>query len=269
MKRKHDAKVTKGMIFAGCSFTWGQGLYYYSNLPTLSEPLPDQYDPTLLTSAHISYMEHNRYPRIVANHFNTFEAVNKDNGGSNKSAIHYWNRLDKNNKPYFPLAEYSFIIFQMTQWQRNDFEFKFEQYDYYHPFHRYTYAPLNEVFGRYLDYHNITLDKWIDDYIQQNVNEVKSFLYNAELQGLKTLLFTWPRDYIPYIEKDSWLRERFVTFDYKDKNYTSIETLMHNFELEIKRDYANFDEPPIDHHPSMLCHQIMAENLIKRIKALK
>ena len=27
----------KGIIFAGCSYTWGQGLYYYSGLETLKE----------------------------------------------------------------------------------------------------------------------------------------------------------------------------------------------------------------------------------------
>ena len=47
MKIKDD-KVTKGIIFAGCSFTWGQGLYYYSNMETLKEPPPNQYDVTLV-----------------------------------------------------------------------------------------------------------------------------------------------------------------------------------------------------------------------------
>ena len=28
----------KGILFGGCSFTWGQGLYFYSNLPNLYEP---------------------------------------------------------------------------------------------------------------------------------------------------------------------------------------------------------------------------------------
>ena len=49
MKSKQNAKITKGIIFAGCSFTWGQGLYYYSNLDTLQEPPPDQYNPDYLT----------------------------------------------------------------------------------------------------------------------------------------------------------------------------------------------------------------------------
>lgn len=28
----------KGVLFGGCSFTWGQGLYFYSDLPNLYNP---------------------------------------------------------------------------------------------------------------------------------------------------------------------------------------------------------------------------------------
>ena len=90
MISKPNAVVSKGMVFAGCSFTWGQGLYYYSNLSTLREPLPDHYDSSLVTSSHIEYMRTIRYPRLVSNYFNTFEYVHPNNGGSNHSAIAWW-----------------------------------------------------------------------------------------------------------------------------------------------------------------------------------
>jgi hypothetical protein len=270
MKNKADAQVIKGMIFAGCSFTWGQGLYYYSNLPTIQEPPPDQYDPKLVTPAHIAFMESRRYPRIVANHFNTFELVHEMNGGSNLSAITYWNKYDGENfRQYFPLNEYSHLVFQLTQWQRNDFSFKFEGRDYSLPFHKVTYPPLDDVFTRYLQANGITLDDWIDEYIKKNLSQVKQFLFHAESHGVKTLLFTWPEEYLPYIKKDEWLMERLVTFNYKNKEYESIKDLMSNIELEIKHDYQNFEVPPKDHHPSLECHRIMAAEVIKRIEAMK
>ena len=49
MKLKQNAKVTKGMVFAGCSFTWGQGLYYYSGMDTLQEPPPNHYKHELVS----------------------------------------------------------------------------------------------------------------------------------------------------------------------------------------------------------------------------
>jgi len=66
MKSLLDSKPDKGMVFAGCSFTWGQGLYYYSNLDTLAEPLPDHYDRNLVRHAHIKFKESVRYPILVA-----------------------------------------------------------------------------------------------------------------------------------------------------------------------------------------------------------
>ena len=72
---KKELGIYRGMIFAGCSFTWGHGLYYYSNLPTIKEPPPDAYDAKLVNYSHLKFMESVRYPRIVADHFNSFEFV--------------------------------------------------------------------------------------------------------------------------------------------------------------------------------------------------
>jgi phospholipase/lecithinase/hemolysin len=40
----------------------------------------------------------------------------------------------------------------------------------------------------------------------------------------------------------------------------------YNPELTIKWDETAFAETPKDHHPSLTCHQVMAENIIKRIE---
>jgi hypothetical protein len=56
--------------------------------------------------------------------------------------------------------------------------------------------------------------------------------------------------------------------------YSSMQDLMErnghdqnsNGELTIKWDVENFLETPKDHHPSLKCHQVMAENIIKRIE---
>ena len=40
----------------------------------------------------------------------------------------------------------------------------------------------------------------------------------------------------------------------------------YNPELTVKWDEAMFEVTPKDHHPSLACHQVMAENIIKRIE---
>ena len=85
--------VTKGIVFTGCSFTWGQGLYYYSNLQTLKEPGMYRYDQSLVNSAHRRYMASVRFPRLVANHFKTFEVVSENNGGRDMDSFNFLKKV--------------------------------------------------------------------------------------------------------------------------------------------------------------------------------
>ena len=90
----------KGLVFAGCSFTWGQGLYFYSNLnhtPKFDEWV---YDYSLMTDALIKFKDTIRFPRLVANHFNTFEVCKKTNGGSDVTSLMFLKKLfDKYEEP--------------------------------------------------------------------------------------------------------------------------------------------------------------------------
>lgn len=285
MEVKQGAKITKGIVFAGCSFTWGQGLYYYSNLPTLKEPPPDAYNSNLLTSSHIRFMESVRYPRIVANHFNTFECVYPGNGGSNEGAIEWWERCftakgpgERHNSLPVDSIDYkeiSYVVFQLTQWQREHFILQDSRERHDIAFHQVSEPPLSDLFMKYLEEKNTTLEDWIDAYKRKGLQNVKRFLMNCESKGIKTLLFTWPIEYVELIEEDEWLKERFLKFEYKDTTYNSIDELMDhdrwnpkgNPELTIKWDVESFEETPKDHHPSLKCHQVMAENVIKRIES--
>ena len=286
MKSTPNAKVVKGIIFAGCSFTWGQGLYYYSNLPTLAEPLPDHYDRQLVKDSHIKFMESVRYPRIVANHFNTFEYVHPENGGSNQGAVQWWrtafmnkNRDAKVNNmsvPQIDYSEISHVVFQLTQWQRDNFKFTQNGQNFDIPFHNTHHYEVRDHFFNWLADQKISLGTWVQQYIEGGLANVKSLLQDVESQGIKTTLFTWPHEYIPYIEKDPWLKERLMTLEYKGITYQSVEDLMstgtmqnkgYNPELTIKWDEESFEITPKDHHPSLKCHQVMAENVIRHIES--
>ena len=63
----------KGIIFGGCSFTWGQGLYFYSDLVDLKYPESEYvFNQKEITDAQIKFKNTLYYPRLVSNHFNTF-----------------------------------------------------------------------------------------------------------------------------------------------------------------------------------------------------
>ncbi len=80
----------KGIIFAGCSFTWGEALELYSEYPTIRYDYYKQehkgyYFPEAVMyqkPGHVKFIESNRFARKVAQHFNTFDLVYPKNGGS-------------------------------------------------------------------------------------------------------------------------------------------------------------------------------------------
>ena len=276
MKTKSD-KVIKGIIFTGCSFTWGQGLYYYSNLSTLVEQFDEYtYDATLLKETHIKFMESVRFPRLVANHFGTFEMVHPYNSGSTESIISYWKpKLFKNKKRNIvdswiePINsdDISHLIFQCTQWHRNAFDMEINRFGHSHKISCFEALQNPLILQKWLDSQNLTLTEWEANHKKKNIDMIKNFLQEVESYGIKTIIFTWPDENVEYIKEDEWLNARFMHIDYKDKTYNSMEEMMDssNPELKILSDSENFDITPKDLHPSLECHRVMAENIIKYI----
>ena len=89
-----------------------------------------------------------------------------------------------------------------------------------------------------------------------------------EEKGIKTKVLCWENDIVDYLKTDDFLGNRFIDLDYNDITYSSIKDLQENNKnMVIKTDYDNFGQnPPLDHHPSKLCHQVIAESIIKNIE---
>jgi hypothetical protein len=131
-----------GILFAGCSFTWGQGLYYYSDLKRIPTMKEWNYDYSLMTDALINFKNTVRYPRLVANHFKTFEFCRDTNGGSDELSTQFiktaFDMDDKINgsfdyltKQEFKYEDISYVIFQTTQPYRSSFKFVYKDETYY------------------------------------------------------------------------------------------------------------------------------------------
>ena len=282
------------MIFVGCSFTWGQGLYYYSELnhiPTMEEW---SFDYKRMTDALINYKNVFRYPRLVANHFNTFEVCKESNGGSDDLSIKMLEKLfDKNKFPHhthlttqnFYYDDISYVIFQTTQTSRSGFEFTFGGKNYL------LYAsnslltarevrivkengqefPLENgmnIFYEWCFQNNITPKQWIDTHLKFWTNKIKETLLDLEKNNIKTIILCWPPDYMELIKEDDFLNSRLVSLNYNNEKYDTIQDLMvKNQNLMIEYDFENFEnKPPQDRHPSRLCHQIIAQSIIEKIE---
>ena len=269
--------VTKGIVFTGCSFTWGQGLYYYSNLPTLKEPGMYRYDQSLVNSAHRRYMASVRFPRLVANHFKTFEVVSENNGGRDMDSFNFLKKVfglvpnDQfshylvNDK--FNFNEIEYIVFQTSQLCRNTYYYNFEGNEYEYRVHL---PESYDKFYEYLSKNNLELDDVLKDLAITMFKEIKNTLQFYENLGIKTLLLHWENEYSELTENDEWMKDRLVTFEYNKTPYKSINDLMlAHRHLEISQDYNEFTITPEDGHPSLECNKIIADAIIKKIEETK
>jgi hypothetical protein len=272
--------ITKGILFAGCSFTWGQGLYYYSNMSTLKEPPPDAYNATLVKDAHNGFRKTLYFPRLVANHFNTFEVSMIQNGGAEVTSFDYIKCAFGLLGPYHHLItetyaynEIEYIVLQTSQPQRNTY-----YYDYFNSDGSVdkcefrTFSPeTHDKFYRYLvEQKKCTLGMWFAEHCKDWFQKIKQQLQFYESKGVKTLVLNWEVDYMPFYKDDKWMSDRLITFEYNGNVYDTIRTMMNeNTHLHINSDYAHFKTTPKDHHPSKECHTVIADAVIKKIEETK
>ena len=251
-------------MFLGDSFTWGQGLHYYSQLPYVK--LEDRFDKENYTSAHIKYLSTHRFAHYVANHFDTFYVSRNQNGGNNDHIIRDFYEILQKEKYYY--EDFSYVIYQFTSPFR-------ENYVFFLDGNRYSVSindpqALTPEFKKHITQSfNGDFDLCLDTFLNNFTKEYEKRLKEIENSGIKVLILSWPEHLSSYILKNAFFNERLIKFNHNGKEYIDLETLMQNERLSINLDEW-FDKKekkrPNDGHLSLEGHKIVAENIIKKIE---
>lgn len=256
-----------GLIFAGDSFTWGQGLYYYSNLPNIHIPTPGHYIDSRVSSSHRKYIEIKRYARLVSNNFDTFELVKPSNGGSDIDSLMFIDDVFKNKN--FSYEDISYVIFQTTQFTRSPFEIEingellsFNFNDSIKQMHN-----SHEIFLNWLCENNYSLDDYKKLHIEQIFNKIKNKFIYLESKGISCKILSWTNDYAQLINNDEYMSSKFIKILHNNETINTFYDLMNSYpELMIKND-PYFKTSVGDGHLSLNAHKIVANNIIKTINA--
>jgi hypothetical protein len=255
-----------GIVFAGDSFTWGQGLYYYSKLPNLKIPKTGHYIDTYVTPSHRKFKDTKRFARLVANEFETFELVKVGNGGSDYESLEFIDDIFK--KDGYKYEDISHVIFQTTQFMRSAFEMEIDgelnQLHFNHSIMKMH--NMHDFFIKWLNENNYTLDDYERLHIQQIFDKIKNKFKELELNGIKCKIICWTLEYIDLIKNDEYMFDRFIPITYNNKNIDCFETFMEDYpEMMIKND-SYFKESVGDGHLSLNAHKIIANSIINNIK---
>jgi len=286
-----------GILFAGCSFTWGQGLYYYSDLKRIPTMEEWSFDYGLMTDALIDYKNTVRYPRLVANHFKTFEVCRDTNGGSDELSIQFiklaFNIEDREKGPFdfltrqrFRYEDISYVIFQTTQPYRSSFKFEYKNEVYImwpNPGrnkivriaklessgqYKEIENPI-DVFSDYLNETNTGMEDWLKMHMDNVYNNIKQTLMLLEENGVKTKVLNWEYDFNDMMLNDEFFKDKYIFLEHEGEKYNCISELFRKVpNTMISKDYSFFGmNTPNDHHPSMFCQKIIANSIIKSIES--
>jgi hypothetical protein len=276
----------KGILFLGDSFTWGEGLHMYSDLPDIK--FNEQgHDGINYTPAHVKFIEANRFARKVANHFNTFELTRSSNGGSNNMMFEFIDKLPEQYKKHnmtaigsdnvarsveYRLEDFDYIVLQLTDMFRDDVEFEYKGTIGYCNIRLSESAEYFKFIHYLKDKFNNNINKFIQYYSEKLINNIIEKFKLYESKGIKRcFIHTWQNESIPFFQNNPYLNERWITYQVEDKVYNSIWDLQRNKELKnmsIKND-AFFLKKQIlvyNEHTSLEAHNIQATAIIKKIK---
>ena len=264
----------KGIVFAGCSFTYGHGLEYYSsNNEYIDKPeiqITGVVDPILITTR-----EELRFSNIVSKHFNTFDVVRRYTAGNDQDSFLFLDHLfDRSHehpnitKQRFNYNEIEYIIFQ-TSYPDRCFIKLDDQYFRLNDFEKNGGKELDDFIDKLKNFGINNFDEYYDELRKQLIENMKINFQFYNSKGLKCLFWNITSNFNNLIDKDEYLKNKLITFDYNGKNYSCWHEMFEdkNFDLEIIGDTEFFgDVTPKDRHPSKKAHQIIGQNIIKKIE---
>jgi hypothetical protein len=278
----------KGLLFAGDSYTWGEGLHMYSDLPDI-DYTEIGFKNEKYTPAHKEWINANRFSRRVANHFETFDLVRYNNGGDNGEIFDFIDNIeteyqqrytDANNSTLrqfaYKLIDFDYIVVQLTDMFRANIEFTYNGITQKCNIRSDESIKITQ-FDKYLDeVHGGDIKKFIYIFLDGFANMVEEKFKKYELMGIKKcLIHTWQNELIPYIKNNEFLKDRFIEYEVNGIIFKSIWDLQsadnRPLGMSITDDpyFQKIGKNVVNGHTSLTAHKIQANAIIKKIEEIE
>lgn len=265
--------VNKGIVFVGDSYTWGHGLWqYYPNLwYDQDDGITEAYtsNPSL-SKFHIA----NRWVRIVATHFKTFEIVRKFTAGSDyeslsslsqffNDGIYQYPGIKHDNQYTLNYRDISYVIFGTSYLDRCPL---------IKPLPTDELTHLEDVSpDLIMDMGFSNVEEFLEYHKRYYFYRIKTKLMELEDKGVKTLIWNVTPIYKELFSNDEWMAERLIPMKYKNDSVFNIEELMNKHKHLILSEDLYFKKyqdrnPPNDGHPSLYAQQVIADSVINSIE---
>lgn len=295
--------LKKGIVCIGCSHTWGGGLEWYSNHTDVLERESDgTFDSNNISYATYKFISANRWSRLLSNQLGTWEVNRYTNSGSEDGSIewlkyifsleHHYGGNTKLKKCYlngdlnlkFDFNEIDYVIVQLTDPFRNNVIYlndkpvelniakvrrrdnpNLNKIDNFKG--NITEELYNEFYNFYFE--NFKSYKDMEDYFcKQNLTLLEKLFRTLEDNGVKCRVWSWQKEYVPFLKDNNFLNKRYIKFQYDNKEFDSLSHLFdYNPKFVIsKSDYRINGKRVNDDHQTIECHKITADSIASFIK---
>jgi hypothetical protein len=257
----------------GCSFTFGEGLQFFSNLKSVDIPKYHMFDYEDLTHAQYRFIQNNRYSKILADLLDVVDVNSSKNGGTNNGIYNELNLLNINDteirikdrvgykrETYARLDEIDYIVIQFTNIYRDELLLNGKVYPQLN-----MVTSIDEYIKKYLT-DDLTFDEYTKMLCEQTITNFKKLFKKIEGKNpnIKIRVFSWENELDEYLRNDEYFKDKTITFSYKDKEYKTLRDIIYGkLKLTIQETFHPMCRN--DQHMNLEGHRLIAESIYKTL----
>ena len=263
-----------GVVWArGCSFTFGEGLQYFSNLPSVVIPKIHEFDYFELRHSQYRFIQNNRYSKLLADKLGTIDVNSSGNGGTNNeiynSLLELYNtkneakqdRMAYLNETFVPICDVDVIIIQFTNIFRDVIELDGVTYPLQ------NMAPTFDEYVEMFVKKNMTLEEFYYKASKQIVDKFKILFQKIEQEypNIKIRVISWENEIDFVMRNDPYFNDKVVEFNYNGKTFKTLRDIIYSYsKLTIAE---MFNRRCIgDQHMNLEGHKLIADSIFKTLK---
>jgi len=231
--------MSKGVLGIGCSYTWGEGLYFYSNLEGLPFSENHYFNHRTVTPAMEAFKDKHKFISLIADYYNTWGFTNPGNGGDHKTLLDWGSQLiEKYNR--FKKTDFDLLIFQFTARERDFLKF--------------------------------------DLSIENIIEQVNHLLLDYENLGIKVVSISWDPEIPEHDLYEKYFKHRHVDIHLGSRTFKSFYNLTKDLEVDgdplqnnesynftISSDFEKYGFQKNDEHFNLHGHRVVADSIIKKL----
>lgn len=257
----------------GCSFTFGEGLQFFSNLKSVDIPKQHMFDYEQLTHAQYRFIQNNRYSKILADLLGGVDVNSSKNGGSNNGIYNELQLLNINDtelklkdrvgykrETYVRLDEIDYIVIQFTNIYRDELLINGKVYPQLN-----MVENIDEYIKKYLT-EDFTFDDYTKKLCEETIIKFKKIFKKIEQKNpnIKIRVFSWENELDEYLRNDEYFKDKTITFHYKNIEYKTLRDIIYG---KIKLTIQETFHPNCrnDQHMNLEGHRFIAESIYKTL----